>query len=137
MDERSEAPGGTMTPSADDGAPRRRRSGELEAEVLGALWASEEPLTAGQVQRVLGGGLAYNTVHTILVRLHGKGLVSRTEVGRAHVYSAAMPAADLVAERMHRLLDGGPDRQEVLQRFVGTLSADDEQMLLGMLRRTE
>ena len=40
----------------------------LEAEVLAALWAADAPLTAGEVVDALGGGLAYNTVQTILTR---------------------------------------------------------------------
>ena len=53
----------------------RRRSGELEGEVLAALWASAEPLVPAEVQDAVGGGLAYTTVMTILVRLHEKGVI--------------------------------------------------------------
>ena len=51
----------------------RRAKGSLESEVLAALWAAERPLTAGDVAAALDGDLAYTTVQTILVRLHGKG----------------------------------------------------------------
>ncbi|MGH3825752.1 MAG: BlaI/MecI/CopY family transcriptional regulator, partial [Pseudonocardiaceae bacterium] len=46
--------------------PGRRAAGELEAEVLAALWAADGPLTAAHVRRAVSGGLAYNTVQTIL-----------------------------------------------------------------------
>jgi predicted transcriptional regulator len=36
--------------------------------VLAALWAADAPLTAGEVVDALGGGLACNTVQTILTR---------------------------------------------------------------------
>lgn len=123
-----------MRHGTGDQSARRRGPGELEAEVLGALWASPEPLPPGRVRQALGGDLAYNTVHTILVRLHEKGLVRRSVDGRAHVYAPAKPAADLVAERMHNLLDHGPDRQAILQSFAGSLSQDDEKTLLSILR---
>ena len=60
------------------GAAGRRGAGELEAEVLGALWAEGTPLTPSQLHAILGGELAYNTVHTILTRLREKGRVVRT-----------------------------------------------------------
>ncbi|MEN3308545.1 MAG: hypothetical protein V7603_4747, partial [Micromonosporaceae bacterium] len=56
-------PGGRTSPAGG-----RRGAGELEAEVLGTLWGSKTPLTPAQLHVSLGGGLAYNTVHTILTR---------------------------------------------------------------------
>ena len=63
---------------------QRREPGELEAEVLAALWAADGPLTAGDLVDALGRDLAYNTVLTILTRLHQKGAVRREWAGRAH-----------------------------------------------------
>lgn len=113
----------------------RRAAGQLESEVLAALWAAPTALTAGGVQLVLGDGLAYNTVQTILVRLLDKGLVDRVGAGRAHAYSPTKPAEDLVAERMNALLAQGPDRQAVLQRFVTSLNREDERVLRAMLEQ--
>ena len=62
--------------------PARRPAGGLEAEVLAALWAIGRPLTPREVQRELGGELAYTTVMTTLTRLHDKGAVDR-QIGRA------------------------------------------------------
>lgn len=112
---------------------RRRAGGELENETLAALWAAAEPLTPREVQRALGGNLAYNTVQTILVRLHEKGLVQRDPAGRAHHYSPTKQPAELTAERMHLLLAAVPDRRTVLRRFVGALTAADEQILRDVL----
>jgi len=61
----------------------RRGRGELESEVLAALWAAERPLTPAAVQQGLDHPIAYNTVQTILTRLHDKGLVAREKTGRA------------------------------------------------------
>jgi predicted transcriptional regulator len=113
----------------------RRASGELEADVLATLWRSDEPLSPGQVRDELGGELAYTTVMTILSRLHDKGSVTRTRVGRAYIYRPAFEQAELAASRMRSLLDSGHDREAVLARFVGSLSADDERTLAALLRR--
>lgn len=115
---------------------RRRAGGELENEILAALWAAGEPLTPREVQQALGEGLAYNTVQTILVRLHEKDLVQRHPDGRAHRYSPTKQPAELTAERMHLLLAAGPDRRTVLRQFVGSLDESDEQILRDLLGPT-
>ncbi|WP_034092609.1 BlaI/MecI/CopY family transcriptional regulator [Streptacidiphilus albus] len=120
--------------------PQRRHPGELEAGVLGVLWAGSGPLTPADVQSALGGGLARTTVATILSRLHEKGVVVRTRVGRAFAYAPAQEAQDapgLAARRMRSELDKGADRQTVLARFVSGLSPDDEQLLRALLRESE
>lgn len=113
----------------------RRRPGELEAQVLAALWRANEPLSPGQVRQELGADLAYTTVMTILTRLHDKGSVTRRRVGRAYVYTPAFDQAELAAAQMRDLLDSGQDREEVLARFVGSLTADEERTLAALLRR--
>jgi predicted transcriptional regulator len=119
----------------DDEAGRRRARGELESEVMAALWAATEPLTPADVQAVVGGGLAYNTVQTILIRLMEKGLVLRgpADRGRGHAYWPAQDAATAAADRMRRALDERPDRQAVLQQFAAGLGPDDTEMLRSLL----
>lgn len=116
------------------GGRARRAAGALENEVLAALWAAPGPMTPGEVQDALGGELAYNTVHTILTRLHDKGLLERSEAGRAHAYHPTKAAEELAAEQMQALLSRTGDRQKVLQRFVTTLSAEDEKALRRLLK---
>jgi predicted transcriptional regulator len=115
--------------------PARRAAGELEAEVLAALWAADGPLTAARAREAVGGELAYNTVQTILVRLYDKGLIGRVADGRRHEYFAVKGAEELAAEQMQALLSRGRDRQAVLQRFVTSLSVEDARLLQAMLRR--
>ncbi len=112
----------------------RRGPGELEAEVLGALWAAGRPLTPAEIQVELGGGLAYNTVHTILKRLWDKGLVIRDAGGRRGAYLPAKDGVELAAQLMHEALGRQSDRAAVLRRFVTGLTPDDERMLREMLR---
>jgi predicted transcriptional regulator len=112
---------------------KRRASGSLESEVLAALWASDRPLTTGEVVDALGGGLAYNTVQTILTRLHAKGAVQREQAGRAHAYTPVLDDAGLAATRMRAMLDRGGDHAAVLARFLGTLSPQEEATLARLI----
>ncbi|MER5917080.1 BlaI/MecI/CopY family transcriptional regulator [Streptomyces sp. NPDC001982] len=115
------------------GAAGRRARGELESDVLAALWAADGPTTARQVQERLPGDLAYTTVLTILSRLYDKGVLVRHREGRGYAYEPARDEASHTAHRMHSLLEGGSDREAVLARFVSELSARDEQMLHQLL----
>jgi predicted transcriptional regulator len=113
--------------------PRRRRPGELEAEVLAALWSAASALTAGEVQARLGNTLAYSTVVTILSRLHVKGTLRREQLGRAYAYRPVSDEPGLAARRMLQVLDAESNRENVLARFVSDLSDDDERMLRRLL----
>jgi predicted transcriptional regulator len=116
---------------------QRRAPGELEAEVLAALWSYTGSATAAEVQQRLSDALAYTTVVTILTRLHAKGAVSRHKQGRSFAYAPVDDEAGLAARRMRKMLDTGPDRGRVLSRFVSTLSKADERLLRAMLRDGE
>ena len=111
----------------------RREAGELESEVLAALWASERPMTPGEVLEQLDDGLAYTTVMTTLARLHEKGLVERRRAGRGYAYTPNVREADLAARRIRALLDRGHDPGAVLQGFVSELSPDEERTLRALL----
>jgi predicted transcriptional regulator len=116
--------------------PGRRPPGELETSVLSVLWSAGAPLTPAQVQQSLGDGLARTTVTTILTRLHEKGVLLRSRVGRAFAYAPAQGVRDapgLAARRMHSELEKEQDRQTVLARFVSSLSEDDERLLRSLL----
>lgn len=113
--------------------PGRRSAGELEAAVLAALWAVDRPRTPAEIQAELGGGLAYNTVHTILRRLHGKGLVLRDADGRRGAYRPTRDRAELTAEAMHDALDRGPDPIATLQHFVAGLTTEEARALRELL----
>jgi predicted transcriptional regulator len=101
--------------------------------VLAALWATEQALTPAEIRTGIGGGLAYNTVHTILSRLHGKGLVLRDVDGRRGAYRPTKNAAELTAEAMHEALDRDPDPIAALRQFVSGLDSAEEQALRDLL----
>lgn len=109
----------------------RRGPGELEAEVLAALWAADEPLTPEGLRGRLGSELAYTTVTTILARLFEKGAVGREPQGRGYCYFPLLDQQGLTARRMRALLEGHSDQAGVLSRFVDALDAAS----LAALRR--
>jgi len=113
--------------------PPRREAGELESEVLAALWAADGALTPGEVREELGGSLAYTTVMTTLSRLHEKHVIDRRRAGRGFAYSPKLREAEFAARHFRTLLDRGHDRDEVLQGFVSELSADEEHVLRALL----
>jgi predicted transcriptional regulator len=113
----------------------RREHGSLEAEVMSALWAADEPLVPGAVRDSLPGDLAYTTVMTVLVRLTNKGLVRRTKAGRAFAYSPVQEADEHAARQMEQILSEGQDRAAVLTRFVERLHPDEEAVLRQILEQ--
>ncbi|WP_411152696.1 BlaI/MecI/CopY family transcriptional regulator [Streptomyces sp. A30] len=115
-------------------AAGRRAPGELESEVLAALWSAGEPVGAGVVREQVAGDPAYTTVLTILSRLHDKGLVTRQRAGRGYLYSPVRDEAGHTAAGMRELLEHGGDRAAVLARFVSELPAEDEKLLEQLLR---
>lgn len=115
----------------------RRAPGALESEVMGLLWARDEPLSAADVQAAIGGDLAYNTVQTILIRLLEKDLVERRRAGRGHVYWPVQDAATAAAARMRAALVDRPDRQAVLQQFATSLDDADAASLRRLLAEAQ
>jgi predicted transcriptional regulator len=109
--------------------PTRRPPGELEHEVLVALWAAPDALTPADALAELGGSLAYTTVLTILGRLWKKGLVTRERRGRAYAYRPVMSEAELAASRMRAAFERATDREAVLSQFVGSLTKREERVL--------
>lgn len=117
---------------------QRRDPGGLEAEVLGALWASGSPMSPGEVQEALHSELAYTTVMTTLARLHGKDLLVRERgPGRAYLYRPVSEEAGYLASGMRALLETGHDHGAVFSRFVDELSPADSELLAELVRRAE
>ena len=107
--------------------------GELEQQVLQALWAADAACTPRDVHSALAADreLAYTTVMTILVRLWQKGLLTREPAGRGYAYRPVESQDERVASRMRELLAGASDRSTALAGFVQSLPPDE----LASLRR--
>ena len=117
--------------------------GLLERGVMQALWDAGAPLSAYDVLPLVSGSdgsrpLAVTTVLTVLSRLEKKGFVRADRSARPHRYTATASRADHVAELLHEALGESADRQAVLERFVGGVSAADAAVLRDLLaRRTD
>ena len=111
----------------------KRPDGALEHEIMTVLWTAGHALQPGQVKDLLSTDLAYTSVATVLGRLHAKGLVNRTEAGRAFAYHAIVAEPELVARRIHSVLSSANDRNAVLAQFVGNLSKSEAKALRALL----
>ncbi|MCK9875533.1 BlaI/MecI/CopY family transcriptional regulator [Frankia sp. Ag45/Mut15] len=107
------------------------RLGDLERSVMDVLWSSDGWLTAREVAARLDHerDLAYTTVLTVLERLERKGFVRRQRAARAHRYAATDSREAVVAEAMMEALGTADDRGSALVRFVGSVSAEEAEIL--------
>lgn len=111
------------------GDPLQTAFGALEREVMAILWA-EGNLAVRDVQGRLRRAAAYTTVMTTLDRLYKKGVLSRTQSGRAFLYSAAVSREELQASIASRVITGllhgrGEAAVPVLSNLVDTVGAHD------------
>ena len=111
----------------------KRPDGTLERDIMAVLWAADRPLQPGEVKDLLQADLAYTSVATVLGRLHAKGLVDRSETGRAFAYTAAVAEPELAARRIDEVLAATTDRRAALAGFVRSLSKRDANAVRAML----
>ena len=101
------------------------RPTDAELEILRVLWRLG-PSTVRQVHEVITAGEKQTTFNTTLKLLHimyGKGLATREDVRRPHVYQAAIPEAEMQQRLVSDLLErafGGAAR-----KLVAALTATD------------
>jgi predicted transcriptional regulator len=110
--------------------------GPLEADVMRAVWAAEEPVTVRDLLERVNGRrrkpLAYTTVMTVMSRLADKGVLSRRREGRGYVYlPTAGDAAGIAVRGVIREFGDA-----AMAQFVEEAKADPEalqrlQRLLG------
>lgn len=87
-----------------------RLVGPLEYECLKVVWR-HGVVRVGHVLKHLNGRrpdgeeLAYTTVMTVLVRLHGKGILARTKRGRGYAYAATLTEDELVEHLSRQDID--------------------------------
>lgn len=114
----------------------RRADGELERDVLRALWTLDRPASASDVIDAMHTELAYTSIATVLGRLCDKGLAGRERNGRSYRYEAVKSEADLTAQRLRRILDGASDRKSALAGFAQVLDPDEAAQLAALLNET-
>ena len=83
------------------------RIGDAELEVMEALWAASEPLTASEVADRIGVGRGWSlaTVKTMLSRLAAKGALKHREDGRRFLYSPAIQREAYVGTESRRFVE--------------------------------
>lgn len=102
--------------------------GDLQAEVMRIVWqlgeATVEDVRGAQPRR---SRCAYNTIQTVLNRLHDRDLLTRERRGKAFVYKAAYPESELIARAIgDRLASASRDaRREAVLHLVEGLDADE------------
>jgi predicted transcriptional regulator len=115
-----------------------RRLGPLEQRTLEGLWVRGNA-TVRELLENNHQDLAYTTLMTTLDRLFKKGLLTRTEEGRAFRYSPRYSRQELHCEAaghaLRQLLDTSPVSTLPLSFLVEVLSERDVQLLddLGKL----
>jgi predicted transcriptional regulator len=109
-----------------------RQLGPLEQRMLDGLWERG----SATVRELLEGGcqdLAYTTVMTTLDRLFKKGLLTRSEDGRAFRYAPRFSREELHREAaghaFRQLLDASPASSLPLSFLVEILGERDQQLL--------
>jgi predicted transcriptional regulator len=74
---------------------------------------------------------------TILVRLHGKGVIEREKIGRAYAYRPVVQETTVIADQIRGLLERGTDRTAVLQGLLDGLAPDDADVLRDLLTKAD
>ena len=89
---------------------------DSELDILHVLW-QEGPSTVREVQHHLSGESGYTTILKLLQIMKEKGLVTRDESQRAHIYEAAVSKEHAQKQLVDDLLDrafGGSAEKLVL-----------------------
>ena len=114
--------------------------GPLEVQILEAIWREPRPATVRDLQPSFPR-FAYTTLMTTLDRLHKKGVLLRSKVGRAYAYEARFDRREtesrLAARSIEELLGAASGRQALeplLSCFVDAVSERDR-LLLDDLER--
>ena len=109
-----------------------RQLGPLEQRMLDGLWE----MRSATVRELIEHGrqdLAYTTVMTTVDRLYKKGLLTRSEEGRAFRYTPRFSREELQREAashaFRQLLDMSPDSSLPLSFLVEMLGERDAQLL--------
>src|SRR5579859_6342280 len=100
--------------------------GDQERAVLQTIWHLG-PCTVREVFAIVGGGLAYTTIATVLDRLHAKGYLAREREGKAFRYRPAPKRAAtqraLTRDLVRKIL--GPDPVPAIATLVDAVEAID------------
>ncbi len=83
---------------------RTYRLGDLQLRIMKVLWQAA-PATVADVQKELGGQLAYTTVATMLRKMEERGLLRHRALGRKFLYEPAVSAEKVTQSMADDLVD--------------------------------
>lgn len=109
--------------------------GGLEVKVLTCTWDSDDDVSAQSLHDALQDqGVSLSTIQTTLKRLHRKGLLSRSRIGHAFHYRAAVRREELISRMIEdvsfQLAEG--DLQPVLSGFFDLIDKTDPDLRARM-----
>ncbi len=109
--------------------------GELEAQIMEAVWALGEP-TVQDVVDHLGGDYNYKTIMTVMNRLVDKRVLGRRRESRAFLYTARESRDEFLRRVSRRVVEGLlQDFGDVaLAQFVGAVDEVDPRQLEALER---
>ncbi len=103
---------------------------DAELEVMEALWAADQPLTAAEVAERIDAtrGWSFATVKTMVSRLAAKGALEHREDGRRFLYSPAIRREAFVGHESRRFVDKlfGGRLSPLVARLAEEDALDDE-----------
>jgi predicted transcriptional regulator len=109
---------------------------EAELGILRVLW-SRGASTVRDVAEAMGRGGAYTTILKLMQIMTDKGLITRDDSSRAHVYEAAYSEdhtqRQLVRDLLDRLFDGSPSRLVMHALAAKPASADELRAIRKLL----
>lgn len=112
-----------MVPQKAYSAARLPEPTESELAILNVLWRRGSSTVRQVHEEILAqGDLAYTTVLSMLQIMHQKGLVSRDDSERAHVYAPALSKhqtqRQILGKLLHRVFEGSTT--ELVMQALGT-----------------
>ncbi|GAB3903461.1 BlaI/MecI/CopY family transcriptional regulator [Larkinella knui] len=104
---------------------------ESELEILQVLWA-KGPSTVRQVNEQLSQGreVGYTTTLKLMQIMHEKGLLSRTEEGRYHIYQALIGEEETQQHLLDRFVDTAfrGSAMKLVMQALGTSKATPQEL---------
>ena len=128
-------------PEADTQSPKPPKPTAAELDLLRVIWRLGPSTVKDVHQASLGErpDLAYATVLRLMQVMHGKGLLTRDESERSHVYAAAHAQdalqTNLLSDLIHKAF-AGSGKQLVLAALSGHVSAKEREEIRRFLKET-
>jgi predicted transcriptional regulator len=119
-----------------------RRPTDRELDILSVLWR-RGPSTVREVHGALGGDGAagYTTTLKLMQIMHEKGLLTRDESARSHVYKAAaaegVTQGGLVRDLIDRAFDGSAEKLVLRALSSGRIAKEELAAIRSLVEQLE